>query len=164
MQSADSRDKITILILLAASTMIGVLAHGFGPIALSADAAPGDGVPVPNRLFTALALAGSLIAVLMLLSPGRNHRSLGATVRDSWPQLAGLSLLVVGYALALGTLGFFLATSLFLALGYLLLGGRRWEALLVLALPVAAVFELMMHGMFGVAVADPWLGTIGLFA
>lgn len=159
MQSVDSREKITVLILLAASTMIGVLAHDLGPIAEPAEAAP-----VPNRLFTAVALAGSLIAVLMLLSPGRSHRSLRATLRDFWPQLAGLCLLVLGYALTLGSLGFFLATSLFLAIGYLLLGGRQWEALLILALPVAAALQLMMHGMFGIALADPLMRALGVFA
>ena len=70
-------------------------------------------------------------------------------------------MLVVGYALALGTLGFFLATSLFLAIGYLLLGGRRWEALLILAIPVAAALQLMMHGMFGVP--DPLMQALGVF-
>ena len=159
MQSADSRDKITVLILLAASTMIGVLAHGFGPATEPLEAAKAS-----SRLFTAVALAGSLIAILMLLSPGNSHRSLGATLRDFWPQLAGLALLVVGYALVLGLLGFFLATSAFLALGYLLLGGRRWEAVLILAVPVAAALQLMMHGMFGVAVADPLMQALGVFA
>ena len=156
MQSANSRDKITVLILLAASIMIGVFAHGSGPVAEPLEAASAS-----SRLLTAVALAGSLIAILMLLSPGSSHRSLGAVLRDFWPQLAGLAMLVVGYALALGTLGFFLATSLFLAIGYLLLGGRRWEALLILAIPVAAALQLMMHGMFGVP--DPLMQALGVF-
>ena len=161
MQSVDRRDHITVLILLAASTMLGVLAQDVGTVA-EPTASPAEGAAVRHRLFLAAALAGSLIAVLMLLSPGRSHRSLRRTLREFWPQLAGLALLVIGYALALGPLGFFLATSLFLTIGYVLLGGRHPGALLILALPVAAALELLMHGMFGVASGDPLLRALGV--
>ncbi|MGI9500885.1 MAG: tripartite tricarboxylate transporter TctB family protein [Geminicoccaceae bacterium] len=157
MQGADSREKITVLVLLAASTMFAVLASDFGTMADAAEAGPASG-----RLLLAAALAGSLIAVLMLLSPGKTHRSLRASLRAFWPQLAGLTALVIGYALILAPLGFFLATSLFLAIGSLLLGERRWWSLLLLSVPVAAALQLAMHGVFGLTLADPLMHALGL--
>ena len=159
MQGVDNREKVTVLVLLAASTILGVLANDIGPMTETAepDAAPG-------RLLLAAALAGSLIAVLMLLSPGKNHRSLSATLRDIWPQLAGLGALVFGYALTLEVLGFFLATSLFLATGSLLLGERRWWPVFLLAVPVTAGLQLTLHGVFGLTLTDPLLHAFGLIA
>lgn len=157
MQSAQSRDKITVLVLLAASTTFALLARGLGPLADPVDIAPES-----SRFLLAGALACSLIAVLMLLSPGKSHRSLRATLKDTWPQLAGLGALVAGYALALPMLGFFIATSLFLVTGYLLLGERRWWSLLILCLPVAALLQLLMHGMFGIKMAVPFMQALAL--
>lgn len=161
MQSVDSREKLTVLVLLAASTMFGVVAGDFRPIAGVGEPAA---VAASGRLSLAAALAGILIAVLMLLSPGKTHRSLRATVKDFWPQLAGLAALVIGYALTLETLGFFVATTLFLGLGSLLLGERRWWSLFALSLPVAAALEFTLHGVFGLAVTDPLMHALGLIA
>ncbi|MEZ5932656.1 MAG: tripartite tricarboxylate transporter TctB family protein [Alphaproteobacteria bacterium] len=157
MQSVDSRDKLTVLVLLAASTMFGVLAND---LASAAEAAPSG--PASGRLLFAAALAGSLIAVLMLLSPGKTHRSLRATVRDFWPQLLGLVGLMVGYAFLLPPLGFFLATSLFLMFGSMLLGERRLGALCLFSVPVALALALILEGVFGLALEDPLMHALGL--
>jgi len=159
MQSVDSREKLTVLILLAASTMFGVLAVDFGPSVGEAGRASPAG-----RLLLAASLAGSLIAVLMLLSPGKNHRSLRATLKAYWPQLAGLGTLVVMYALLLEPFGFFIATCLFLATGSLLLGERRWWSLLLLSVPAAAALGLTLEGVFGLALNDPFLQFLGWIA
>lgn len=157
MQSVDSRDKLTVLILLAASTVFGVLAHDFVPATEATQTASGGG-----KLLLAAAFAGSLIAILMLLSPGKAHRSLRASVKAFWPQLAGLGALVIGYVLALEPLGFFIATSLFLAIGSMLLGERRWSTLLLFSLPVAAALEFALQGIFGFALDDPLMQALGL--
>lgn len=156
MQSVDSREKITVLVLLAASTMFGVLANDFTPVTEGTEHSSGSG-----RLLFAAALAGSLIAVLMLLSPGKAHRSLRATLREFWPQLLGLGALVIGYALTLEPLGFVIATSLFLMIGSWLLGERRWPFLL-LCVPLAAVFGLILDGVFGLALDGPLMHAFGL--
>ena len=156
MQSVDSREKITVLVLLAASTMLGVLASDFGSV--------GEGTEqgsASNRLLFAAALAGSLIAVLMLLSPGKARRSLGAALRAFWPELLGLGALVIGYALTLEPLGFVIATSLFLMIGSWLLGERRWQ-LFVLSIPLAAALGLTLEGVFGLALNDPLMHAFGL--
>ncbi|MEM7043304.1 MAG: tripartite tricarboxylate transporter TctB family protein [Pseudomonadota bacterium] len=157
MQSVDSREKTTALILLAASTIFGVLAYDFGSVAHSVDQETPS-----NRLLVAAALAGSLIAVLMLLSPGKARRSLRSTLRTFWPQLLGLGMLVVGYAVILQPLGFLVATSLFLAAGSLLLGERRWWLLLVVSVPVAAALGLALHGVLGLALNDPLMHNLSL--
>ena len=159
MQSVDRRDKLTVLVLLAASTMLAVLSSDFGSPDEAAIRSPDSG-----RLLLAAALAGSLIAILMLLSPGKTHRSLGSTLREYWPHLAGLGILVIGYALTLQPLGFFIATSLFLAIGSMLLGERRWWSLLLFSLPVAAALELTLQGVFGLALNDPLMLALGLIA
>ncbi len=158
MQSVDSREKITVLVLLAASTMFGVSAGDFGSVGEGAEQGS-----AANRLLFAAALAGSLIAVLMLLSPGKAHRSLRATLRAFWPQLLGLGVLVIGYALTLGPLGFIIATSLFLVIGSWLLGERRWP-LLLLSIPLAAALGLALEGVFGLALDDPLMQAFGLRA
>ncbi len=159
MQSVERRDKLTVLILLAASTMLAVQAQQFG----AADEA-GEIGSSSNRVLLAVALAGSLIAILMLLSPGKAHRSLGATLRTFWPQLAGLSILIIGYALLLEPFGFFLATALFLALGSFLLGERRLWSLLLLSPIAAAALQLTLLSVFGLALDDPLMHALGLIA
>ena len=159
MQSVDSRDKLTVLILLAASTMFGVLARDLIPTSDSADISPAS-----SKLLLAAAFAGSLIAVLMLLSPGKSHRSLRASLRVFWPQLAGLGALVLVYAFALEPFGFFIATSLFLAAGFVLLGERRLGPLVLFSLAVAAALEFVLKGVFGFALHDPMIQALGLIA
>ena len=158
MQSVVGREKITALVLLAASTMFGVLGNDFVSMGDGAE----QGGPTGRLLFAA-ALAGSLIAVLMLLSPGKAHRSLRATLREFWPQLLGLGVLVIGYALTLGPFGFVVATALFLISGSWLLGERRWPFLL-LAIPLAVALEFILEGAFGLALNDPLMQVFGLMA
>lgn len=159
MQSADNRDRVTVLLLLAASTLLAVLAKDFGLREDATQAASGSG-----KMLFAVAFAGCLIAVLMLLSPGKTHRPLPAALKAFWPQLTGLAALVIGYALMLEPLGFFIATSLFLAIGFILLGERRWWSLLLFSLPAAAALALMLQGIFGFALNDPLMQALGLIA
>lgn len=159
MQSAITRDKLSALVLLAASTSFGVLANNMSGLVDQSEPATASG-----RLFLAFALAGSLIALLMLLSPDKNHQSSGSALFSTLQRLVGLGFLVVGYAFSLEILGFFIATSLFLALGYLLLGERRWLPVLMTSVPVAAILELLIYGVFGIAIADPLLRIVGFAA
>lgn len=159
MQSVITRDKISALVLLAASISFGVLAHNMNGLADQPEAAMAS-----SRLSLAFALAGSVIALLMLLSPDNEQRSRRSALFSTLQRLAGLGVLVVGYALTLETLGFLVATSLFLALGYLLLGERRWWSVLMTSVPVAAVLEILIYGVFGIAIADPLLRFLGFSA
>ena len=159
MQSVDSREKATALILLAASTIFGVLGSDIATVAEGAEQGSDSG-----RLLVAAAFAGSLIAVLMLLSPGKDHRSLRVTLREVWPRLSGLAVLVVGYALALNVLGFFVATALFLGIGSALLGERRWGLLVAMSILAAFALELFLLGVFRLALHDPLVHVLGLMA
>ena len=159
MQSVERREKLTVLILLAASTMLAVQAQEF-----STAGDTGEVGDPTKRLLLAVALAGSLIAILMLLSPGKAQRSLGATLRSFWPQLVGLGVLIASYALLLEPFGFFLATALFLALGSFLLGERRWWSLLLLSPIAAAALQLTLLSVFGLALNDPLMHALGLIA
>jgi len=159
MKSAITRDKLSALVLLAASTSFGVLSYNMNGLSDQPEATLAS-----NRLLLAFALAGSLIALLMLLSPDKGYRSSKLSLFSNLQRLAGLLVLVVAYAFTMETLGFFIATSLFLALGYLLLGERRWLPVLMTSMPVAAILEIFIYGVFGIAIADPLLRMIGLTA
>ncbi len=159
MQQGISSDKLSALIMLAISTACGVLANNMGVLADQPEHGAASG-----KFFLAIALAGSLMAFLMLLSPGKGHHRSAAAYRSSLGRLAGLLILVMGYALTMEWLGFFIATSLFLALGYILFGERRWLPLLMTSVPVAALLEFLIHGVFGAALADPFLNLVGLVA
>lgn len=159
MQSAITRDKLSALVLLAASMSFGVMANNMGGLVDQPEAATSS-----SRLFLAFGLAGSLIALLMLLSPGDERGSRKLRLSSTLYHLVGLAVLVVGYALILETLGFLVATSLFLALGYLLFGERCWWLVLMTSVPVAAVLELLIYGVSGIAIADPLLRTLGIAA
>ncbi len=158
MQSAITRDKLSALVLLAASTSFGVVANNMSGL-VDPDAASASG-----RLFLAFALAGGVIALLMLLTPDKADRSSAPGFLSIMQRLAGLGVLMVGYALTLETLGFLIATSLFLACGYLLLGERRWLPVLITSISVSAVLGLLIHGVFGITIADPLLRFAGLAA
>lgn len=159
MQSAMTKDKLSALVLLAASTSFGVLAINTWAVVDHPEATSAQ-----TRLLLAFALAGSLIALLMLLSPDKGSSTSGAPLLSFLQRLIGLGTLMVGYALLLETLGFLIATSLFLALGYLLLGERRWWLVLTTSVLIAAVLEILLFGIFGIALEDPLLSVLGLSA
>lgn len=103
---------------------------------------------LPNTLPKALSILGGLIALFIIATPSRSV-SEGGTAAEftgvSWGNIAqavGLLVLMVAYALALRPLGFIASTSLFLILGGLLLGERKF--LLLTGISVFAAFAVWL--------------------
>jgi putative tricarboxylic transport membrane protein len=97
---------------------------------------PGDS-PISARTFPfGLGALGMILSFAILMKPPPGA-PIGAAA-FAWGRAAGLLTLMCGFAFSIGFLGFVVASSLFLAAGFRVLGERRP---LVLA-PVAAVTAL----------------------
>ena len=103
---------------------------------------------------TLLGLAGSLWLMLKpTASALLNWRGL------HWPRYGGFLLLMSLYGLALRPMGFLLASAAFLAIGFMLLGERRWLRLLGVAAGFTTLFWLLMS--YGLGVHLPPLPALG---
>ena len=96
----------------------------------------------PSSFPKILAIGGSLFALIVLVSPHKPKADpdidLSRWSDYNYGQALALLALMAAYALLLLPLGFLLSTFLFLLLGSLTLGERRWIAML-LASGIASV-------------------------
>ncbi len=106
-------------------------------------------------------MAGIFSFLILVLPAKGEEERIGWAAFDWWRPI-GLCALMVVYGLTIKWPGFFLATSFFLIGGFLLLGERRWWVVLVSSLPIAAGFELILHGLLGIYIEDPFVRWIGL--
>lgn len=90
-----------------------------------------------------LAVLGVALSVLVIAFPGSKE---GLSVRDlNWPLgLAFLALMSI-YGLAVRPAGFLLSTSLFLMIGFAMLGERSIAKLLLVAVPLVVAFWALMN-------------------
>lgn len=140
-----SRDAIAALCFLALSIAYGWHA---GSIQLF----PGQEFePFTPRTFPyGLAVAGIVLSLVQLVSALRAGRVPQASWAGfDWLRVAALVVVMVLYGAAFKPLGFIIATSLFLAAGYLILGERRWTVVLGASVPVALVFWALMTQVLG---------------
>jgi putative tricarboxylic transport membrane protein len=75
-----------------------------------------------------------------------------------------LVIVSIIYGLTILKVGYFLTTSLFLAVSYLILGERRWIWIFILSFPFVAIFMFLLHGLLNIYLRDPllqWIGIIG---
>jgi len=96
----------------------------------------------PSSFPKLLAIGGSFFAIVVLISPHKPKDEpdidLSRWSGYNYGQALGLLALMTAYALTLLPLGFLISTFLFLMLGSLILGERRWIAM-VLASGIASV-------------------------
>lgn len=140
-----SRDAVAALSFLALSIAYGWHA---GSIQLF----PGQEFePFTPRTFPyALALIGAVLSLVQLVSVLRRPPARGESWGGfDWGRVAALVVAMVLYGAAFKPLGFVIATSLFLAAGYLILGERRWTVVLGASAPVALVFWALMTQVLG---------------
>ena len=152
-----TRDRIGALFFLALAIAYAVAAGGI-------ELYPGDEEELFNaRTFPRfIGVMGALFAFLILVQPARNAEDEVDWSTYDWGRPALLCLFMLAYGLAIKWPGFFLATSVFLAAGILLLGERRWWLVLLASLPVAAGFEFILDGLLGIYIEDPLLSWLGL--
>lgn len=142
-----NRDRVAALIFLAFSIAYGVEAMT---------------IPLPGiaaqEAFTArtmpygLALAGIVVSLLLLIFPNKGEgQSLGDSFLGlAWGRVIALLALMVAYGLTIRTLGFLVSTSLFLIIGYLILGERRWLVILGASVPVVVGFWALITQLLGI--------------
>lgn len=91
-----------------------------------------------------LAVAGGIVSLLLIASPSA-QTDWGALARLNWTPGVLLLVLMAAYSFAFEFLGFVISTVLFLMLGFGALGERNVVRMLVVAVPVAGGFWLLLH-------------------
>ena len=112
----------------------------------------------------ALATLGVLLSIILIATAKRPSEAddTAEKVRYQFSLVAKLLALTSLYALALNGLGFVLASILFLATGYWLLGVRSVKLLAVASIPFVLVFWLVLTQLLDIYLAPgQWLAWLG---
>jgi len=138
--------------MLVSKTRIGgltflLLSIAYGYSATAIPLFPGEEAePVSARTLPYfLAVLGCALSLFLLLF-GRDGDGVddGANADLDWRLAASLLLLMIAYGLALEWLGFLVATTLFLIVGFWMLGERRPKILLAVSVPFTVGFWLLL--------------------
>jgi putative tricarboxylic transport membrane protein len=126
-------DRIVALLLLAFSIGYGLLAWNYELLPFE------EHMPFkPNTMPIGLAIAGIVLSIAVLISPGGDSglaSNADGWRRFDWISTGAIFLLMLLYALTLRPLGYVPSTTLFLVLGAIALGERRF----VILIPIAAI-------------------------
>lgn len=154
-----NRDRIAALIFLALSI---TYLHHAGQIELY----PGEAEDAFNaQTFPKfIGWLGALASLLMLILPTRTAAPPVHRPAFAWWPVISLCALMTAYGFALKPIGFFISTSLFLLIGFMILGERRRRILLLSSIPLAAGMQWILHGLLGIYIADPALQWLGIVA
>lgn len=141
-----AKDRIGGLIFLALS-----IAYGYSITLIPVY--PGDEYEVftAKTLPTALSIIGVLLSFCLLVSSRNDEKSQLPSL--DWPIAIKLILLMVCYGAILETLGFLIATSLFLFSGYWLLGERRKIILFLCSVPLVIFFWFVLTQLLDIYLA-----------
>ena len=152
-----TRDRISALFFLVLSISYYLAA---GEIELY----PGDEEELINaQTFPKfIGFMAGIFSFLILVVPAKAAEEKIDWAGFDWLRPILLAVLMVVYGLTIKWPGFFLATSFFLICGFLVLGERRWWAVLVSSIPIAAGFELILHGLLDIYIEDPFVAWLGL--
>lgn len=144
-----NRDAIAALAFLAFSIAYGLQASRI-------EMFPGQEFePFTPRTFPfALAVIGGVLSCLQLLKSLREGVSeTRSWATFDWARVALLTVLMVIYAALFSMLGFIVATTLFLAAGYIVLGERRPVVILAASLVLVLAFWAIMTQLLGLYLA-----------
>ena len=148
MHAFFTKDRIGALLLLAFSLVYGYLSQSIRLLPFQQNVA--FHARTMPEILTVLAVVLALL--LLLMPPSQDKLSLSGLKLGK-----GLFFLVLMsiYGLTLRPLGFIISTSLFLIIGYALLGERRPLPLLLASVPLVVVFWLLMTKGLDVFI-EPW--------
>ena len=93
--------------------------------------------------------------------PETRPSSVDLTVLD-YKKTITLVILMILYGLTILRVGYFLSTSIFLVLSYIVLGERKWLWIFLLSFPFVAIFMYLLHGLLNIYLRDPFLQYIGV--
>ena len=141
-----AKDRIGGLIFLA-------LSIGYGFSITLIPMYPGDEYEVftAKTLPTALAILGAILSLVLIVS-ARNETKSELPSLD-WTIALKLIALMVSYGVILEPLGFLIATSVFLFVGYWILGERRKLILFLCSVPLVIFFWYVLTQLLDIYLA-----------
>jgi putative tricarboxylic transport membrane protein len=108
-----------------------------------------------------LGYAGILFSALYIILPETKPSNVNLKVLE-YKKTIMLVILMVLYGLTILRAGYFLSTSIFLVLSYIVLGERKWIWIFILSFPFVAMFMYLLHGLLNIYLRDPFLQYIGI--
>ena len=151
-----TKDRIGGLFFLVISIAYGALAFDIRRMPFGAME-----VFTPRTMPFGLAILGIVISTAIILKPAPGDRAAPTPWAGfAWRRVGLLGLDMLAYAYLITRIGFMPSTTLFLIVGYLILGERRPWVLAVASLPVAVVFWLLLDQLLDIDLG-PLLGQWG---
>ena len=108
-----------------------------------------------------LGYAGIIFSALYIILPETKPSNVDLKVLD-YKKTITLVILMILYGLTILRAGYFLSTSIFLVLSYIVLGERKWVWIFILSFPFVALFMYLLHGLLNIYLRDPFLQYIGV--
>ncbi len=108
-----------------------------------------------------LGYAGLIFSALYTILPETKPSNVDLKVLD-YKKTIILVILMILYGLTILRAGYFLSTSIFLILSYIVLGERKWIWIFSLSFPFVAIFMYLLHGLLNIYLRDPFLQFIGI--
>ena len=108
-----------------------------------------------------LGYAGLVFSSLYIILPEKKPSDVDLKVLD-YKKTVSLVILMIIYGLTILRVGYFLSTSVFLILSYIVLGERKWFWIFILSFPFVAIFMYLLHGLLNIYLRDPFLQYIGV--
>ena len=108
-----------------------------------------------------LGYAGLTFSALYIILPETKPTNVNLRVLD-YKKTILLVVLMILYGIFILRAGYFLSTSIFLVLSYIVLGERKWLWIFTLSFPFVAVFMYLLHGLLNIYLRDPFLKFIGI--
>ena len=108
-----------------------------------------------------LGYAGLFFSGLYMVLPERKPSNVNLSVLD-YRKTITLVILMIIYGITILKAGYFLSTSFFLVLSYIVLGERKWLWIFLLSFPFVAIFMYLLHGLLNIYLRDPFLQYLGV--
>ena len=108
-----------------------------------------------------LGYAGLIFSALYIILPETKPSNIDLTVLD-FKKTITLVILMIIYGVTILRAGYFLSTSIFLVLSYIVLGERKWVWIFILSFPFVAIFMYLLHGLLNIYLRDPFLKYLGI--
>ena len=121
-----------------------------------------ENAPFNARTFPIyLGYAGLMFSALYIILPETKPSNVDLSILD-YKKTIMLVVLMVLYGITILRVGYFLSTSIFLVLSYIVLGERKWLWIFLLSFPFVAIFMYLLHGLLNIYLRDPFLQYIGV--
>ncbi len=148
-------DRWIAFLFLAISLVYGYAAYNYPLLPFERNMAF-----LPNTMPMVLSVVGSIIALVILLSPKTGPEVLSGVTREQIKefktgQTLGLVSAMVLYAVLLRPIGFLCATTLFIAGSSIILGERKFHVLIPIAVITAAAIWYLVQETLGIFLR-PW--------